>query len=259
MKIAVLLKGVPDTASVLKVGGDHRSYVIDDTKYIINPYDEYALEEAVKLKEDESGEVIVVSLGDESTKKVIRNALAVGADRAVFIEKSDDDNLTGRGISKVLAAVMKTIDPDIIFAGKQAVDDDSAQVPERVAEILGMSHASAVTRFEYKSAKVEIDREIEGGGYTLEMPLPALFTVEKGINTPRYPTLPNIMKAKRKEIKEMTIADLGLTNDELRPGVKVEAISLPRQKRLAKILDGNMESQVKELVSILREEKIVTL
>jgi len=154
---------------------------------------------------------------------------------------------------------MKTIDPDIIFAGKQAVDDDSAQVPERVAEILGMSHASAVTRFEYKSAKVEIDREIEGGGYTLEMPLPALFTVEKGINTPRYPTLPNIMKAKRKEIKEMTIADLGLTNDELRPGVKVEAISLPRQKRLAKILDGNMESQVKELVSILREEKIVTL
>jgi len=256
MKIAVLLKSVPDTASVLKIGADKKSFRIDDLKYIMNPYDEYALEEAVKLKESEGGEVIALSLGDDNAKKVIRCALAVGADRAILVEEPKVDNLSSKGVSKILAAVLESISPDIIFAGKQAVDEDSSQVPERVAEILDISHASAVTRLAVKDTKAEVDRDIEGGHLTLEIQLPALFTIEKGINTPRYPTLPNIMKAKRKEIREMTVADLGLNDDEFQSGLTVEAISLPRQERHAKILNGNIESQIKELIFILREEKI---
>jgi electron transfer flavoprotein beta subunit len=256
MKIAVLLKYVPDTASVLRINEHKKSYLIDNAKYILNPYDEYALEEAVKLKEKVCGEVIVVSMGDENTKKLLRSALAVGADRAVHVERPLIDNLTSKGVSKILAAVIETIKPDIIFAGKQAVDDDSSQVPERVAEIVGISHSSAVIRFHFKGTTVEIDRVTEDGHYTMELSLPALFTIEKGINTPRYPTLPNIMKAKRKEITEMTIPDLGLSNEELQSGVTIETLSLPRKKRLTKILHGDTKTQVTELVSILREEKI---
>ncbi len=256
MKIVVLIKSVPDTASIFKVAEDNKFVVIGNPKFIMSPYDEYALEEAIKVKESVSGEVVVVSFGDENALEVMRTALAVGADSAILVENSDADSFTGKGVSKVLAAVIKTLSPNIIFAGKQAVDDDGCQVPERVAEILGISHASAVTRFELQGLTAEADREVEGGYCTMEITFPALCTVEKGINTPRYPTLPNIMKAKRKEIRKMTLEELNLSADDVRPGLTVNSISLPRQERLLKKLEGEIGAQVKQLTSILREEKI---
>jgi electron transfer flavoprotein beta subunit len=254
MKIVVLLKSVPDTATLLRIGEDNKSVVIDNVNHVMGPYDEYALEEAVKLKEAVGGEVVVVSLGDDNTKKIIRAALAAGADSAWFISNPAAAPMTGRGVAKILAAVLKTMAPDLIFAGKQAVDDDAAQVPERVAEILHLSHASCITRFAIKGLQAEVDRESEGGSCTMRLPLPALFTVTKGINIPRYPTLPNIMKAKRKEIKETTLAELGFDADFGTPDLVVDSMSQPRQTRLLQILTGEIEIQVQQLLAMLREE-----
>jgi len=256
MKIAVLIKSVPDTAILLRIGEDRKSVVIDDLKPVMNPYDEYALEEAVKLKEAIGGEVVVICLGEESARKTIRTALAAGADSALFINCSTAGAMTGRVVAKVLAAALGNMAADIIFAGKQSVDDDASQVPERVAEILGLGHASGITRFTCLDGKAEVDRDIDGVICTMAMDLPALFTVSKGINNPRYPTLPNIMKAKRKEIGETTPEELGIDTGHEVPDLVVENMSQPRQKRLLKILDGDLRTQVEQLVTLIDQPAI---
>jgi electron transfer flavoprotein beta subunit len=258
VKIAVLVKRVPDTASVFEISADGKSVMTDQLKYVMSPYDEHAMEEAIKLKGTNDAEVIVVSAGGEGTKEVaIRQGLAMGADSGLLVTGDGIDGLTCKGISLALSAALKKISPDLIFAGKQAVDDDASQVPERIAELLGMAHVSVVTRLELGDGKVSVDREIEGGHYSLELPLPAVVTMEKGINTPRYPTLPNIMKAKKKPIEELNLSDLELSPDDLVAGISVEAMSLPRQDRLCKILEGESAGRVEALVKILREEEKV--
>lgn len=252
------MKRVPDTASVFKISPDSKSIEMANLKYVMSPYDEHAMEEAIKTKEaGKAQEVIVFTMGPEGTQETIRTALAMGADRAVFIKVDDLARFTSRGIAVVLAEALKTETPGLIFAGKQAVDDDASQVPERIAELLELPHASVVTKFSLEDGKAVVEREIEGGYYTVEVPLPALFTIQKGINTPRYPTLPNIMKAKKKEIKELSLGDLGLKGEDLMSGIQVEAMSLPRQNRLNKILEGDTQERVKKLLSILREEEKV--
>lgn len=258
MKIAVLIKRVPDTASVFKVGADNKSVDTAGLKFIMSPYDEHAMEEAIATKEaGKADEVIAVTIGAEGTQETIRTALAMGADRAIFVKEEAVGTFSSRGISEALAAALKAEDVGMVFAGKQAVDDDASQVPERVAEILDIPHASVVTRFEMGDGSVTVDREIEGGHYTLEIPTPALFTFEKGVNTPRYPTLPNIMKAKKKEIKEVSLGDLGLDAGALASTLTIENMALPRQDRLNKILDGDTAERVSQLLSVLREEEKV--
>ena len=258
MKIAVLIKRVPDTASVFKIGGDNKSVDLANLKFIMSPYDEHAMEEALKTREaGKAEEVIAVSMGGEGTPEIIRTALAMGADRAIHVKDDNTADLNCYGTAKVLAAALKTEEPGLIFAGKQAVDDDASQVPERVAEILEISHASIVTKFDLEGSLATVEREVEGGHYTYEVPLPALFTIQKGINTPRYPTLPNIMKAKKKEIKELSFADLGIDPGDVASGLTVESMALPRADRLTKILDGDSQERVGQLLSILREEEKV--
>lgn len=256
MKIAVLLKSVPDTAAILVIGDDRKSVVMDSLRFIMNPFDEYALEEAVKLKESVGGEVIIISMGSDRSKSIIRAGLAVGADTAILVKVPPSRGLTSKGVATVLAAAVKKVSPDIIFAGKQAVDGDSAQIPERVAELLDMPHASMVTRFQLNDDRVTVDREIEGGHYTLELSLPALFTTQKGINVPRYPTLPATLKAKNKEINELSLADLSLHFDEIEPGLTVDSMCLATQTRKMVILEGDTVSRVKKLVFKMNEEKI---
>ena len=257
MKIAVLMKRVPDTASVFKIGADQKSVDTTGLKYVISPYDEHAIEEAIKLKEaGKAEEVIIVTAGPEGSQETIRTALAMGADRAVLV-KDAASNSNSRGVAMVLAAAVKNEGAELIFAGKQAVDDDASQVPERVAEILEVPHASVVTAFELNGSSATVEREIEGGSMKIEVALPALFTIQKGINTPRYPTLPNIMKAKKKEIKEVGLGDLGLSADQIASGLVVEGMALPRQDRLNKVLEGTSEERVEQLLSILREEEQV--
>ena len=259
MKVAVLMKRVPDTASVLKIGADNKSVDMTGIKYVMSPYDEHAIEEAIQLKEaGKATEVIVVTMGPEGSQETIRTALAMGADRAILV-KDATPNVSGLGTAKILAgAIKKEGDVKLIFAGKQAVDDDASQVAERVAEILEIAHASVVTDFELNGTAVTVEREIEGGSYKLEVALPALFTIQKGINTPRYPTLPNIMKAKKKEIKEFSLADVGLSAADIASGIAIENLATPRQDRLNKVLQGTSEERVKALLSALREtEKVL--
>lgn len=258
MKIAVLVKRVPDTASVFKVGSDNKSVETGNLKFVMSPYDEHAMEAAIAGREaDKADEVIVFSMGDEKSPETIRTALAMGGDRAVLVKDAATAGLSQKGTAEVLAAALRTENPDLILAGKQAVDDDASQVPERIAELLDLPHASVVTRFELGDGTVSIDREIEGGHYSMEIPTPAVFTMQKGVNTPRYPTLPNIMKAKKKEIKEFTIADLGLNLDDLASGLEVKEMATPRQERLNKIIEGENAERVEQLVSILRQEEKV--
>jgi len=251
------VKRVPDTASVFKIAGDNKSVDTTNLKYVMSPYDEHAVEQAMKIKEMNGAEVVVVSAGPPESKEIIRSGLAMGADSGVLVTGDGVGSLAGKGVAQVLAAALKGLSPDIIFTGKQAVDDDASQVGERVAELLDLPHASVITRFELSGATATVDREVEGGHYTLEIPLPAVFTAQKALNTPRYPTLPNIMKAKKKEIKEVNLAALGLSPDDVSAGLIVDSLSLPRQKRLAKVLDGESVQQVQQLVKILREDEKV--
>lgn len=255
MVIAVLIKRVPDTASVFGISEDGKTATSSNPKFVMNPYDEHAVEEALRLREQEGGEVVVISAGPPGSQEVIRAALAMGADSGVLI--TGVEGLTAKGLSVVLAAGLKSVSANIVFAGRQAVDSDGSQVPDRVAEILNLPHVSCITRFVLTQGKARVDREIEGGRYTFEVSLPALFTTQKGINTPRYPTLPNIMKAKRKPITERTVESLKVSRTSLAPGLSLNALSLPRQNRLRKIIEGEPFHQVQELFHALREKEKV--
>lgn len=255
MKIAVLVKRVPDTASVFTIREDGKSVELSGQKFVMSPYDENAVEEAIQLRDQEGGEIVIVSAGSSECMETIRTALAMGADSGLLVTGAE--NLTAKGVAGALAAALQRISPDIIFAGKQAVDSDGAQVSERVAELMGIPHASCVTKFTFADGKATVDREVEGGHYTLSLEPPALFTAQKGINTPRYPTLPNIMKAKRKPVEEVALADLSVDAALLEAGITVEKLSLPRQERLGKILDGEITEQVSSLYRTLREEEKV--
>ena len=258
MKIAVFVKRVPDTASVFKIASDSKSVETTGLKFVMSPYDEHAVELAIQLKEaGKAEEVIVVSMGPDGTQETIRTALAMGADRAIFVKTEGGAGHTPKTTAGILAAAVRDEGCKLLLAGKQAVDDDASQVPERIAELLELHHASVVTSFELNGDAATVKSEIEGGSYTYEISIPALFTIEKGINTPRYPTLPNIMKAKKKEIKEVGVGDLGLSDEQLAATVVVQTMALPRQDRLNKIIEGDNAERVQKLLGILREEEKV--
>lgn len=256
MRIVVLVKRVPDTASVFKVAGDGKSVDLAGLKYVMSPYDEYAVEEAIQIKERAGADVVLLSIGPAETKEIIRSGLAMGADSGVLID-AGSVAVTPRGAAHALAAVLRELAPDLVLAGKQAVDDDASQVPERVAELLGWPHVSTITQLVLDGATATVHREVEGGHYAYATPLPTVLTTQKGINVPRYPTLPNIMKAKKKEIREIALGSLALPDGALVSGVTIESASLPRQSRLGRVLEGELEQQVRELVTILREHEKV--
>lgn len=258
MKIVVLVKRIPDTASVIKIGADKKSIIKDNLKYIINPYDEYAIEEALKIKENSGSEVIILSYGGEENREIIRMALAFGADSGVLINGESSELLPGEPVAKSLAAVIKNLNPDLVLAGKQAVDNDAVQIPEKTAEILKMPHASAVTKIEFNDNKIIVNREIDEGYFTIELPMPALISIEKGINTPRYPTLPNIIKSKKKEIKQVELSDLHFNDSLNSSDFEIEELFVPECSRKNVILKGGIDQDVKSLVSYLKiDEKVI--
>lgn len=254
MKILVLVKRVPDTASVFKIAADGKSVSGENLKYVMGPYDEHAVEEAIKIKEAGEAEVVVVSLGPEGTQETIRLGLAMGADRGILVQA---EGLSPRAVALALAEVVRRESPDLVLAGKQAVDDDAAQVPERIAELLDLPHASVVTKLVLEGASATVDREIEGGKLVLTLPLPCVVSIEKGINTPRYPKLPNIMKAKSKPLAVHAPADLGVAADALAGGIEVLNMATPSQARRGKLLDGDSAAKVQELLRALREDEKV--
>ncbi|MDA8194113.1 MAG: electron transfer flavoprotein subunit beta/FixA family protein [Thermaerobacter sp.] len=251
MKILVMVKQVPDTATRIRINSDGTGIATDGIKWIINPYDEFALEEALRLREKFGGEVVAVALGPSRVEEAIRQSLAMGADRAVHIKTEAE--LDASLVAEALGAVAREEGFDLILTGKQAVDDDAAQVGARLAVVLGVPQVTVVLKLEVdaESRRVRAERELEGASEMVEAPLPAVLTAQRGLNEPRYPTLPNIMKAKRKPVTVKTLEELGV-GTVLQ--ARVMALTLPSERPAGRILEGEPEETVRELVRLLHEE-----
>jgi electron transfer flavoprotein beta subunit len=232
----VCISHVPDTESRIKVSGAK----IDETglKFIVSPYDEFALEEAIRLKEKSPGDVTVIAFGPERAAQGLREALARGATKALHVkgESGDADSL---GIAKVLAAAIKSVPHDVVFLGKQGVGTDNALVGPMVAELLGYPQVNVVTHLEVGDGKLIAHREIEGAEEVLEAPTPAVVTAQKGLNEPRFASLKGIMGAKKITIDVKSVTDLGLDEgDVFNQRVVVVSLEMPAEKSGGRKIDG---------------------
>ncbi|MBA2871681.1 electron transfer flavoprotein beta subunit [Anoxybacillus calidus] len=253
MNIFVLMKRTFDTEEKIVINNGAVSE--DGAEFIINPYDEYAIEEAIQVRDKHGGEITVVTVGNEEAEKELRTALAMGCDKAVLINIEDDveesDQYT---TAKILAEYLKDKNPDLILAGNVAIDGGSGQVGPRVAELLGIPYVTTITKLDIDGSKVTVVRDVEGDEEIIETSLPLLVTAQQGLNEPRYPSLPGIMKAKKKPLEELELDDLDLEEDDVEAKTKTIEIFLPPKKEAGKILQGELVDQVKELVSLLHTE-----
>jgi len=247
VKILVTAKRVPDPETIVKIGADGTSISTDNVKWVINPFDEIAIEEALRIKEKVSGtEVTLVSIGQKTAQEQLRTGLAMGADRAILVLA--DQPLEPLAIARVIQKLADTEKPDLLLMGKQAIDDDSNCVGQMVSELLGWPQATFASKVELsgdqKSAKVT--REVDGGLETLNVPLPAVITADLRLNEPRYASLPGIMKARKKELKEIPVADLGV---DVAPRLKIVKLETPPKRS-----GGRKVGSVQELVQVLHNE-----
>ncbi|KIY22178.1 MULTISPECIES: electron transfer flavoprotein subunit beta/FixA family protein [Mesobacillus] len=253
MNIYVLMKRTFDTEEKITLSNGKINE--DGAEFIINPYDEYAIEEAIQVRDAHGGEVTVLSVGNEETEKQLRTALAMGADKAVLINIEDDvedgDQFT---TAKILAEYLKDKNADLILGGNVAIDGGSGQVAPRVAEQLGIPYVTTITKLEINGTTATITRDVEGDSEVMETSLPVLVTAQQGLNEPRYPSLPGIMKAKKKPLDELELDDLDLDVDDVEAKTKTIELYLPPQKEAGKVLQGELADQVKELVSLLHTE-----
>ena len=247
MKIFVTVKRVPDPETVIKIASDGSNIVPDNVKWVINPFDEIAIEEALRVKEKVTGtEVVLVSIGLKAAQEQLRTGLAMGADRAILV--LSEEALEPLAVARIVHKLAETEKPDLIIMGKQAIDDDSNCVGQMVAELLQWPQATFASKLELaadqKSAKVT--REVDGGLETLAIPLPAVVTADLRLNEPRYASLPGIMKARKKEMKEIPVADLGI---DVTPRLKILKLETPPKRT-----GGRKVRSVQELVQVLHSE-----
>ncbi|TXC90152.1 electron transfer flavoprotein subunit beta/FixA family protein [Metabacillus litoralis] len=253
MNIFVMMKRTFDTEEKITVQNGQISE--DGAEFIINPYDEYAIEEAIQVRDANDGEVTVVTIGGEESEKELRTALAMGCDKAVLINIEDDlDEGDQYTTSRILAEFFKDKNADLIIGGNVAIDGGSGQVGPRLAELLNISYVTTITKLEIDGDKATVTRDVEGDSEVIETTLPLLVTAQQGLNEPRYPSLPGIMKAKKKPLDELELDDLDLEEDDVEPKTKTIEIYLPPKKEAGKVLAGELEDQVKELVTLLRNE-----
>ncbi len=243
MNILVCISRVPDTATKILVGSDGKSIDSKGVKFILNPYDEIALEEGLRLKEKNTGTVTALTVGQAESTEILRTALAMGADDAVLIK---GDNLDSYQIANNIAEYAKSKNYDIILTGRQSVDYDSFQIPGMLATILDIPSISVVSKLEINGNEVKAERDIEGGIEELETTLPCLISCQKGLNDPRYPKLPDIMKAKKKPIEELDAKNFD-------PTITILGMELPSKARVGKIL-GDSDSDIEDIVRMLHED-----
>lgn len=255
MKICVCVKHVPDTAATIKIAGDN-GFDDGEIKFVVNPYDEFGVEEAVSLVEKEGGEVVIVTVGKEAAATTIRGALAMGAHRAILVKTEGqflDASLTAQALK---AAIEQDGLPDMIFTGKGSVDTETFQTNYRLAKSLGMPVVNEVSALTVDGGSATAEREVGGGDkQVIEMSLPCVIGATKGLNEPRYPKFPDIMKAKKKKINEVTLGDLGI--DENAGAVVIEKLEPVPERSGAKMLEGSVEDQVTELIRVLKEDEKV--
>jgi electron transfer flavoprotein beta subunit len=255
MKILVSIKQVPDTATAVKIGSDPKQIDTTGITWIVSPYDEFAVEEALRIKEKRGqGEVVAVTVGPDRAKEALRSALAMGCDRAIHV---NDPALAGADTlttARALAAVIKQESPQLVLTGRQAIDDDMGAVGAQVAEVLGWPCASWIMEeaIDADGKQVRVGRQVEGGLEVFDVPLPAVLSAQKGLNEPRYPTLKGIMGAKKKEIRDVKAADLGLS--ALAPELSVTTLEALPPRPPGRIIQGDVKDAVKELVRALRED-----
>lgn len=259
-KILVLFKKTPDTEAKIKISGDGKSLDQAGQKFIINPYDEFAIEEALQIKEKTypSAEVVVVSLADESMRELFVKALGMGADRGVLIQNSGLENLDSLGIASILAKVAEAEKPDLILTGRHAIDDDNMHVTSMVAEILGWPHVNVASKIKIEGDTLHIERPVESAKlevYTTK--LPAVVGADKSLNQPRFVSLPGLMKAKKKPIDIKSPIDFGIDVASLLASVQVQNLNyrLPPEKPKGKLFKGEpVGEMVAKVVKLLREE-----
>ncbi len=260
MNIIACIKQVPDTEAQIKIASDGKSIVKEDIKWVMNPYDEFAVEEALRTKEKFGGEVTVIGLGPKRVAESIRTALAMGADKGILISDPAAEGSDAIGVAKALAEVIKKIPYDLIFVGQRGVDEDMGIVGASVAEFLGIPHLPVIVKVEVAQdgKSVKVHRPVEGQTLVMESALPALITAQKGLNEPRYASLPGIMKAKKKPLEEKTLASLGLNAAEFGEGarkIKILQLTPPPQRKAGRIIPGDSsEQKAAELAKVLRQE-----
>lgn len=256
MEITVLLKQVPATESLIRIAEGGVSITSDDIKWVINPYDEFAVEEALRIKEAHGGSVTILSYGPEKVIESIRTALAMGADQGILILDEAPGGYDGLKTARILSAALKEISFDLIIAGQRAVDDDNFQVGPATAELLKIPHISMVIQQEIIDSGIRCRKTIDGGTVILEAPLPALITTQRGLNEPRYASLPGIMKAKKKPIDKKSIADIGLDTESIEKSLtKIIAMKTPPERKGGMMISGDTaQAKAAELVRILHED-----
>jgi electron transfer flavoprotein beta subunit len=256
MKIIVCVKQVPDTETRIRIAGDRKRIEEGDVNWIVSPYDEFAIEEALRLKEAQGGEVVVVSLGPDRAQSAIRSALAMGADAGVHLKDPLFDDLDTSATAKALAAAVKTLAPfDLVLTGQQGVGGDNSQVPGMLAELLGLPQVTVAVKLAVLDGKATVEREIEGAHETWETPLPALVSAQKGLNEPRYASLKGIMAAKKKPIQVLDAAGLGLGADQLANQVELVSLEIPPSRPAVTMVEGDdAATKSRELLRLLHEE-----
>jgi len=255
MKILVAVKQVPDTATPIKIGTDPKTIETAGITWIVSPYDEFAVEEALRIKEKRgTGEVVAVSLGPDRVKEALRSCLAMGCDRAIHLNDAAWANADTLTTARALAAVIKAEASSLVLCGRQAIDDDIGAVPAQLAELLGWSCAYWIMEeaIDADGKTVRAGRQVEGALEVFDIPLPAVLAAQKGLNEPRYPTLKGIMGAKKKEIKDVKVTDLGLATEP--PQLHVSRLEALPPRPPGRIIPGDVQTAVKELVRALRED-----
>ena len=258
MQIVVLVKQVPDTESLVQIASDGQSIRTEDIKWVMNPYDEFAVEEALRISKAHGGTVTILGFGPKKAVETIRTGLAMGAEKGIHILDPVADGSDGLATAKLLAAALRQMPYDLIIGGMRAVDEDKYQVGAAVAEYLNIPQITQVIKEEIVDGKITCESVTEGGTVVTEAALPVLFTAQRGLNEPRYASLPGIMKAKKKPIEVKTVADLGVDAKEVGAAnnkVRVVQMSYPPERTAIRMIEGETaEEQATELVRILKEE-----
>ena len=252
MKIAVLVKQVPGSESVLPINSEKNWIEEESATYVMNPPDNYALEEALIIKEKlNNGEVVVVSMGPSRVQKVIRESLAKGADRGIHIEEQDELLKDPLAIAKLFAQTLREEQFDLIFTGLQSDDTGMGQTGVLLGELLGMPTATLVIETEIHDDAIRVKRELESGWFQwVKLPLPSSISIQSGLNTPRYPSLKGIMGAKRKEIRNIAVSDLNATaQNQL-----IKNVFIPQTSKQTEFVEGDSEQVVERIISILKSD-----
>ncbi|HEY7412093.1 MAG TPA: electron transfer flavoprotein subunit beta/FixA family protein [Vicinamibacteria bacterium] len=254
MKIAVCVKQVPDTEARVRIAADGKGIAETDINWIISPYDEFAVEEALRIKEKKGGEVVLVSLGPDRVQSALRSGLAMGADSAVHLKDALFEGLDTLGTARALAAAVKGLGADLVLLGQQGVGGDNSQVPGLLAELLDLPQVTMAVKLEVEEGKATVEREIEGAHERWETSLPAVVSAQKGLNEPRYASLKGIMAAKKKTIEVKDAAALGLSAEALRSRTTVAALEMPPARQAVRMVEGDPDTQARELIRLLHEE-----